>query len=193
MQVEKLRPFIGAEYRTLRGPRYTGIGGSSPGGLGSPYRQNRGRLAVSLVERPRHWAIADLADTGGSDSAVPGPPKCAGPARGVDCQSWRPGHFAARAGIERQATTAGKMRDRRKMRGTCAAGGMYDDGAWARRVKQIAVSTRPDNPGYFLRRRPPTTRMGGENGGRHSRENAEHRHREEGLFDECRGTEKCAC
>jgi predicted alpha/beta superfamily hydrolase len=37
MLVEELMPFIDAHYRTLKGPKYTGLGGSSLGGLVSLY------------------------------------------------------------------------------------------------------------------------------------------------------------
>lgn len=51
MLVEELKPFIDAQYRTLRGPKETGLGGSSLGGLvslylGMKYPQVFGKLAV---------------------------------------------------------------------------------------------------------------------------------------------------
>lgn len=51
MLVEELKPFIDAQYRTLRGPKETGLGGSSLGGLvslylGLEYPQVFGKLAV---------------------------------------------------------------------------------------------------------------------------------------------------
>lgn len=51
MLVEELKPFIDQQYRTLRGPRETGLGGSSLGGLvslylGMKYPQVFGKLAV---------------------------------------------------------------------------------------------------------------------------------------------------
>jgi predicted alpha/beta superfamily hydrolase len=51
MVVEELKPFIDREYRTLEGPQFTGLGGSSLGGLvslmlGLRYRRTFGRLAI---------------------------------------------------------------------------------------------------------------------------------------------------
>jgi predicted alpha/beta superfamily hydrolase len=51
MLVEELKPFIDGQYRTLRGPTATGLGGSSLGGLvslylGLKYPQVFGKLAV---------------------------------------------------------------------------------------------------------------------------------------------------
>jgi predicted alpha/beta superfamily hydrolase len=89
--VEELKPFIDAQYRTLRGPQETGLGGSSLGGLvslylGLKYPQVFGKLAVvspsvwwdnriilrdvqALTKRPRTRIWLDIGTKEGRDTA----------------------------------------------------------------------------------------------------------------------------
>jgi predicted alpha/beta superfamily hydrolase len=89
--VEELKPFIDSQYRTLRGPKETGLGGSSLGGLvslylGLKYPQVFGKLAVvspsvwwdnrmilrdvrALSRRPRTRIWLDIGTKEGRDTA----------------------------------------------------------------------------------------------------------------------------
>lgn len=134
MLVEKLKPFIDAEYRTLRGPKNTGIGGSSLGGLAALYLGQRypnvfGKIAgVSpsvwwsnreILRRTRalkgKLPLRIWLDTGGSEGA--GAAEDARELRdALIAKGWRLGINLA------------WMED---------AGGTHDEDAWARRVEPI--------------------------------------------------------